>query len=50
MGRGVPIRDSSVDAAGKLTSNTGFIRAERELLRDHGWRYDPKSTLWNPPG
>jgi RHS repeat-associated protein len=49
MGKGLPIRDASVDSAGNLTNNTGFLRAERGLLQDRGWTYDPKTTLWNPP-
>jgi hypothetical protein len=50
MSRGLPIRDASVDpATGALINNTGFLRAERYLLSDRGWTYDPKSTLWNPP-
>jgi len=49
MAKGVPIRDASVDAAGNLTNDTGFLRAERALLREHGWTYDPKTRLWNAP-
>ncbi len=45
-----PIRDASVDSAGKLRDNTGFLRAERYLLQDRGWTYDPKTTLWSPGG
>ena len=26
-----------------------FTDAERDLLRNHGWTYDPKTTLWSPP-
>jgi hypothetical protein len=51
MGRGLPIRDASVDpATGELINNTGFLRAERYLLQDRGWSFDPKTTLWLPPG
>ena len=49
MRRGLPIRDATVDRAGNLTNNTGFLRAERALLQDRGWTYDPKTTMWNPP-
>lgn len=49
MRRGLPIRDASVDSAGNLIQNRGFLRAERELLRNHGWTYDPDSQLWSPP-
>ena len=52
MGKGRPIRDASVDpATGQLINYPGsFINAERGLLRDRGWSYDPTSRLWNPPG
>lgn len=51
MGRGLPIRDATVDPeTGELINNTGFLRAERYTLRDRGWTYDPKLTLWLPPG
>lgn len=51
MGRGVPIRDVSVDpVTGALRNNTGFLRAERNILTNHGWMFDPKSGDWYPPG
>jgi RHS repeat-associated protein len=51
MGRGVPIRDVSVDpVTGALRNNTGFLRAERNILTNHGWVFDPKSGYWYPPG
>jgi hypothetical protein len=50
MARGVPIRDSVVNpVTGALENNAGFLRAERYLLQDRGWTYDPKTTLWSPP-
>jgi len=49
MNKGLPIRDASVDGAGNLRDNTGFIRAERNLLQDHGWTYDPVTRTWNLP-
>jgi RHS repeat-associated protein len=50
MSRGLPIRDVSVDPmTGELTSNTGFLRAERALLEGRGWRYNPQLTQWQPP-
>ena len=45
-----PIRDASVDPeTGRLINNTGFLRAERNLLRTHGWSYDPGTTRRYPP-
>jgi hypothetical protein len=49
MAEGKPIRDASVDAAGNPVKNTGFLRAERNLLGDHGWKYDSGTQTWNPP-
>ena len=50
MGKGQPIRDASVNPkTGALRDNTGFLGAERNLLQNKGWTYDPKSTMWNPP-
>jgi hypothetical protein len=49
MSQGQPVRDASVDEAGNLIRNTGFLRAERELLRNHGWTYDRTSRMWYPP-
>jgi RHS repeat-associated protein len=46
---GQPIRDASVDAAGRLINNTGFLRAERNLLENQGWIYDSAKTFWFPP-
>jgi hypothetical protein len=51
IGRGVPIRDVSVDpVTGALRNNTGFLRAERNILTNHDWAFDPKSGYWYPPG
>lgn len=51
MSRGVPIRDASVSpTTGELVNNTGFLRAERDILSNHGWSFDPKSGYWLPPG
>jgi RHS repeat-associated protein len=49
MSRGAPIRDASVDSAGQLINNTGFLRAERELLNYRGWTYNPSTNFWHPP-
>jgi hypothetical protein len=47
----MPIQDASVNpVTGALESNTGFLRAERYLLDGRGWTYDPKTTMWYPPG
>jgi hypothetical protein len=47
LARGLPIRDASVDpATSELVNNTGFLRAERHLLQDRTWVYDPQTTLW----
>jgi hypothetical protein len=44
MRRGLPIRDASPgDTAG--TS----LNAERALLRDRGWTFDPATNYWMPP-
>ena len=34
---------------GRLENNTGWLRAERELLQDHGWQYRPETRCWHPP-
>ena len=44
MSSGEPIRDASV---GNPAGNTGFLRAERYLLQDHGWTL--KGEYWYPP-
>jgi RHS repeat-associated protein len=45
MSEGKPIHDVS---AGSPGSNTGFLRAERNLLQSHGWTL--KGEYWVPPG
>ena len=49
MRKGQPIRDASVKADGTLDKNTGFLRAERNLLENQGWKYDPSTQTWSPP-
>jgi hypothetical protein len=50
MAKGLPIRDASVDAAGNRVQYPGsFLNAERSLLTERGWVYDPDTTLWSPP-
>lgn len=44
MKRGLAIRDASPgDRGGQL------LNAERNLLRDRGWTFDPNTNLWMPP-
>lgn len=50
MAKRKPIRDVSVDSEGNLTKNTGFLRAERNLLENHGWRFDLSTSTCKPPG
>ncbi len=51
LAKGLPIRDASVDPrTGALIDYPGsFLNAERNLLRSHGWTYDPATMLWSPP-
>lgn len=37
------------DQLPQLRNNTGFLRAERNLLQNRGWTYNPATTLWSPP-
>jgi hypothetical protein len=39
-----PIRDASPGDTGGQ-----FLNAERNLLRDRGWTFDPKTYYWHPP-
>jgi hypothetical protein len=50
MSEGKPIRDVSAEPLvnGKPGNNTGFLRAERNLLENHGWTL--RDGYWNPPG
>ncbi|MDK9724927.1 MAG: filamentous hemagglutinin N-terminal domain-containing protein [Sterolibacteriaceae bacterium MAG5] len=44
MRRNLPIRDASPgDTAGQ------FLNAERGLLRNRGWTFDPQTNFWMPP-
>ncbi len=49
MNEGKPIRDASAGPLenGAPANNTGFLRAERELLQNHGWTYH--DGYWYPP-
>jgi RHS repeat-associated protein len=50
MSEGNPIRDASVvPSTGALRSNTGFLSAERNLLANQGWKFNPQSGHWHPP-
>jgi RHS repeat-associated protein len=49
MAKGFPIMDASVDSAGRLINNTGFLRAERNMLTNRGWTYNPSNGYWFPP-
>jgi hypothetical protein len=44
MSKGRPIRDASPD-----DFDGQFLNAERYLLKDRGWSFDPKTNYWNPP-
>lgn len=46
MSKGLPIRDAS--AYNYSATNTGFLRAERELLKAHGWEL--VKGFWIPFG
>ena len=53
MLKGLPIRDAHVGSDGALLPGSPdgiskFIDAERNLLSNHGWGYDPSTTLWSP--
>jgi RHS repeat-associated protein len=44
MNRGLPIRDASPGNNGGT-----FLNAERALLRDRGWTFNPGTNYWMPP-
>jgi RHS repeat-associated protein len=50
MAEGQPIRDASAEPLvnGRPANNSGFLRAERNLLENHGWTL--RGGYWNPPG
>jgi hypothetical protein len=51
MGNGNPIFDSFRDAAtGQQIPTRGFLNAERNLLENHGWNYNPQTGAYHPPG
>jgi RHS repeat-associated protein len=51
MGEGKPIFDSYRDAlTGEQIPTRGFLNAERNLLENHGWTYNPQAGAYFPPG
>jgi signal recognition particle subunit SEC65 len=43
--------DSFRDAAtGQQIPTRGFLNAERNLLENHGWKYNPQTGAYHPPG
>jgi hypothetical protein len=51
MGQGKPIFDTHIDpATGQQIPTGGFLRAERYLLESRGWRFDPQTGAYHPPG
>lgn len=46
MRSGDPIYESYVDKAGNLIPTKGFLNAERNLLSNRGWQYDPRTRSW----
>lgn len=45
MQRGLPIRDASPGDPGGT-----FLNAERALLAERGWTFNPQLSYWLPPG
>ncbi len=50
MRKGKLIFDSYREANGQLIPARGFLKAERDLLQNHGWEYSPFTGAWHPPG
>ena len=50
MSEGNPIYDSYIDAAtGQQIPTTGFLNAERNLLQNQGWTFNPQTGAYHPP-
>ncbi len=54
MSQEIPIRDASINpTTGALQNNTGFLRAERNMMQNAGWEYQFNATTgtgyWYPP-
>lgn len=48
MRSGDPIYETYVDEAGNLIPTKGFLNAERNVLRNCGWQYNPRTRAWTP--
>ena len=48
MRSGAPIFETYVDQAGNLIPTKGFLNAERNLLLNRGWQYNPTMRAWTP--
>lgn len=49
MRSGRPIYETFVDDVGNLLPTRGFLNAERNLLLNRGWTYNPATRAWTPP-
>jgi len=50
MSQGNPIFDSYIDSTtGELIPTRGFLNAERNLLENHNWQFNPATGAWHPP-
>lgn len=51
MSEGKPIYDSyRYPVTGERITTGGFLRAERNLLESRGWKYNPSTGAYHPPG
>jgi hypothetical protein len=48
MRSGETIYETFVDSAGNQIPTMGVVNAERDLLSNHGWQYDPGTHAWTP--
>lgn len=49
MNLGRPIFDSYILPNGNLIPTRGFLNAERYILQNRGWMYNPDNKAWMPP-
>lgn len=49
MNLGIPIFDSYTLPNGNLIPTSGFLNAERYILQNRGWMYNPGSKAWISP-